>query len=265
MFQSIIKATNTTTLKIVGDVLCVLEGHVNPKVMHPIPQFRFALGSGSFSDASRLGETIVLESKPYVSWTEGNKQYTQGQKPITTPFLMGIERDEKPRALLYYRPPTPNSLLSCYEELANQYQEGFAVLGRALFSELHSTYIKKPPIYGENINENTSAYWAQVPIEKQTLACFFGVVIPPTQDTFPQKTLNRAFYKNPHETHGSPLMNHTHAAILKSGSLHKPKDLDDFYSMFKDQPISSVRHFLTQSLIQESVLAIFPLKQIIGC
>lgn len=265
MFQTIMKAPNTTTLKIVGDVLCVLEGHVNPEVMHPRSQFRFALGSGSFSDVSRLGETIVLESKAYVSWTEANKQYTQGQKPIATPFLMGIERDEKAGALLHYKPSTPNSLLNCYEELANQYPEGFTVLGRALFSELHSTYIKKPPIYGENINENTSAYWAQIPMEKESLACLFGVVIPSTQNKFPQETLNRAFYKNPHETHGSSLMNHTHAAVLKSGSLHKPKDLDDFYSMFKDQPVDSVRHFLTQSLIREGVLAIFPLEQIIGC
>ncbi len=254
-----------STLEIAGNVLLVLDGRVDPKAMEPIDlsHFRFALGSGSFSDALRLGETIVIDGKPHISWVEEKKVFTQSQAHINSPFLMGIDQKQKGSDLFHYKPTSLLPLQQFYEGLAKQYPKGYAILGNALFSTLHSTYIKKSPIYGENIEENVSAYWAEVPTEKEKIVCFFGVVIPrKSTNSFPEEMLKRAFYHNPQESSASTLMSHTHGALLRGDSLSIPQGFHEFFNTLNALPIDSIRHLLTQSVIREGTFALFPIDYI---
>ena len=58
--------------------------------------------------------------------------------------------------LFHYNPSSPLSLQQLYEGFAKQHPKGYGILGKALFSELHSSQI-----------------------ETQKVVCFFGMVSPP--------------------------------------------------------------------------------------
>jgi hypothetical protein len=62
--------------------------------------------------------------------------------------------------LFHYKPSAPLSLQLLYEGFAKQHPKGYGILGKALFSELHSSHV-----------------------ETQKVVCFFGVVTPPKSHT----------------------------------------------------------------------------------
>lgn len=266
MLQVQVMSEKSAELKIVGDVTTVLEGHVSPNTMQTLDRdkFRFALGSGSFTNETHLGETIFIENSPYVSWAEGEVK-TESHDKIETPFLMGLDNNQEAGALINFHPHTPDTLQHFYEQLAKYYPHGFAIVGQSLFAELHTTYLKKPPIYSENINQSSSAYWAKVKPEEHVSVCFFGVVIPDkASQKFPKALLKKAFYHNPSEEKASTLLNHTHGALLKSRWLHLPENLKDFFHPLHNLRVVSIRHVLTQSLILKGSFAIFPIASIYG-
>lgn len=258
-----------STLKLVGNVLLVLEGCVNPKVIQPIEpaQFNFALGSGTFSSEQQVGEALVINGKPYISWQENNKLVTQTQAEMQSPFLMGLDKEQKPSELLYYKPTAtstaPISLATLYEELAKQHHTGFAIVGHAKFEEFDTTYIKKPPIFGEVLIEHPADYWGQSESEKQKSVCFFGVVITNKEKkNYPNELLRKAFYQNPHESQVSSCFGHTHGSVVQGG-LREPGNSQVFFSNLQNLSLTSVRHVLGHSLIQEGAFAIFPFDKIL--
>lgn len=241
-------------LKIKGDIHLVLEGKVRPNVLHEISQdeFQLALGSGTFSHIEHVGEAIMIDGFAYVSWVEEGHVHTKKDKCLKTCFLMGIK--EKASHPSYREFSTAITLQNFYEEEAKQYPEGFVVTGEVYCKELHSTYLQKPPIYGENINQNSEKYWAHIPFEKDKVVKIIGVVIPDKgRQKFSQEILNRAFYHNPQEKQKTTLMSHTHCAILEK------KDIGDV----KENKVSSVRHLITSTLMQKGFFSFFPLESII--
>ncbi len=253
------------TLKIFGDLDTIAEGKLNAERMTLIDskQFRFALGGGSFSNEKRYGEAIVLSGKPCVSWFEAGKLHTTAKGHFYSPFLMGVEESQQFGALLHCKPPAPLPLEGIYEELAKQYPQGFALVGYAMAAEFQGRYIKKPPIYQENMGQHLSSYLTDPCLEKQKAFCFFGVVIPP-QSTFADHLLRKAFYRDPQQPRSSILQSHTHAALLEPAPAKNfPNNEKAFLSLLEKPAISSVAHLLTQSLIQEAVLGLYILDKII--
>jgi hypothetical protein len=259
MKKIIEKNNRRSVLQITGNVRDVLEGRVTEKLLKPIEagQFQFALGAGTFSNEMCAGETIVIEGQPHVSWAAHDKVLTQTGAHFKTPFLMGLDPHQKPAELFSYRPAAPISLQNFYEELALQNPSGFAMAGLAEASELHSTYLKKPPVYGENINEHQSAYWAEIPAETEKNLCFFCVVIPPEgKEKFPSKILQKGFYQNPRESKAAALLSHSHGAVLES-NIPTPQNFS-----LKNLSVAAVRHILTSTLLKAGVFALFPLNDI---
>lgn len=267
MTQILVKGESKTTLKISGNVLYVIEGNVDPKTLKPIElsDFRFALGSGTSKDPESLGEALVMDKRAYISWVNGGKVVTQEESGFESPFLMGIDEKQILGAMIRCEPTPPTPLNDLYEEMAIRFPMGYAIVGQALFSECHSTYLKKAPTDHKNINEHPKDYWAPVKKEKDVNVCLFGVVIPPTaREKFPEGSIQKGFYVNPEEKSGSALSSHTHAALLKNGPEKWPHNMNEFFKSLKDLPITSVRHLLTQSLLQEATFAIFPLGEIVA-
>ncbi|MBX7067049.1 MAG: hypothetical protein K1X28_07450 [Parachlamydiales bacterium] len=243
-------------LKIFGNVKNVLNGNITEAVLRPAKEsrLRFALGAGTFSDGQHLGETLVIEQNCHVSWVQKSHLQNGSGLNAKTPFLMGIDRDEPMGLLNSLNRET--ALESLYGEWAKKHPMGFALLGSFRMKEWSCTYLKKPPIFQENINQHHDAYWAKVENHSNAFICLFGVVIPPTAEkNFPKSTLEKAFYKNPQDSSQAPFQSHTHAAfadrLLKSDSF-----------LFRDFKIGSVRHTLTQSILHEGSFVLFPLQGI---
>lgn len=259
------KIVNNTSLKITGNIIYVLQGHVSTGVLHNIDytNFRFALGSGTYTDPKVLGETLILEGKSYVSWVQDDKVVTEAKQPVKTPFLMGIDNYYAGGAFYNFNPGAPVSLQSLYEDLSNLHTDGFAILGHVIFSQFETTYLKKPPIFGENINDNTQEYWAQIPKEQNMTVVFFGVAIPAKAvNKYPQEMLMKGFYQNPNEKQKSKLLSHTHGALLGQMPLNQAENMEAFMESVKTLPVKSIRHLLTSSIIKEGSLAVFPIGQI---
>jgi hypothetical protein len=266
MVQTLVKGEHKTTLKISGNVLYVIRGEVDPSTLKPISldDFRFALGSASPKNPQILGEAIVIERRPYLSYVENGKLATKEEPLFESPFLMGIDDKQILGALIHTQPDPPSPLESLYAELSARYPIGFAILGRALFAQAETTYLKKAPIHGENINEHKKQYWAPVQKLSDANLCLFGVVLPEAaQMKFPPQIIERGFYQNPNDKNKAPFQSHTHAALLTSGPEKWPHNMNEFFKSLRDLPVEGVRHLLTQSLLQEATFAIFPLGDII--
>ncbi|MBP9842179.1 MAG: hypothetical protein KBC64_07135 [Simkaniaceae bacterium] len=102
------------------------------------------------------------------------------------------------------------SLNSLYLRLIKDYQTGFAITGTASFSHLSVAYLKRSPIYGENINTHHGKYWEQENLTDCTVQLFGVVLTEPN----PQ-----AFYINPNEKEKSPVISHTHVLIPEARHL----------------------------------------------
>lgn len=205
-------------LMVIGDVNAVLEGRVAKDALIELPSqtLFFGLGSIAIEKAGlHVGEALIFEGEASVYIP--NQKWVQ-EKNVLTPFLMGISR--KPRTSIEVKKTI--NLSELYNELLVTYPKGFALVGSATFSSLSALYIKRDPIYNENININMEKYW-QAESYTQKPAKFFAVVLP---------YLNKkAFYKNPHDTQSSPIYSHTHGLIDEG-----------------------TRHFLTQSILTEGAL-----------
>jgi hypothetical protein len=243
-----------------------LEGEVDPAHLIKIDpsRFRFALGAGTFSDPSKVGETFIIDGKPYVCWADKGGLKTESHPTFHSPFLIGLDPSQPEGKIDHWRSPSPVSLQAFYENLLKEYPFGFAILGYCHLEEAQVTYLKKPPISHENINENASLYWASLPKEKQLPICFFGVVIPQTAKTrFSSAVLEKAFYNNPREAQTAPFNSHTHAAILSSPLKSFPTSTAEFAEARKKMQVTGVRHLLTSSLIREGTFIYFPISEII--
>lgn len=234
------------TLKILGSVQTILAGRVTDADMKSFNEdFRFALGGGSYAGLHGIGETMVIDGKPYVSWIDGGKLHTESQGDFQCAFLMGIDRQQVAAVSTYFMPAKPVSMQTMYADLTEKYPEGFAILGSAMMAELHAVYLKKPPIFHENINDLQKEYWGSEGVKKEQSALFFGVVIPEQTKAKFASVLSKAFYHNPGDTQNSPFDSHTHVALLQS-----------------EKTIVGVRHMHTQTLIREGIFTLYPIGNI---
>lgn len=250
----------TATLHIFGDLSVIATGTLDSTKMQPISQthFRFSLGGGSFTTEKAYGETLILEGNPYVSWFESGKLQTQGQRPLLSPFLMGITPDQPIHSILHFTPSTPCPIEQLYEELAQQHPQGFALIGYANAAEFQGRYVKKPPIYGEPMAQNLSAYLTDPSSECDQPFLFFGVVIPP-HSTLPDAQLRRAFYRDPQALRPSNLQSHTHAALIQAPC---PQQEEELFTLLHKPNVLSVAHLLTSTLIKEAFFAVYQLQKI---
>lgn len=234
----------TNILKIAGNVNTVLNGQINEAVMHlqDLTQLRFALGAGSFSNCSCVGETLVLNHVAYMSYLNEQSQLVtlQGQTGLMSPFLMGLGTECTPVETIHFKNSEKITLNAFYEKTGNDFS-AYGVAGSVLFDPLECSYLQKPPIFGENINEHVEKYWAKTEVIPQCVANIFGVVIRDKgHNVLPKELLEKAFYKNPLEKNKTSVISHTHAVLLDAGA----------------------RHIFTQSIIKEGVFSIFDISDI---
>lgn len=247
------------TLKITGNVKSVLNGTATKLQEVDQKQYRFALGSGSFTSPEKMGETLILENRIHVSWVENSTVKTGSNAKVFTPFLVGVDDQQKEKGIYTYSPQTSRPIQKLYQELLLQFTHGFAIVGQFLFSELQTTYLKTSPIYGEDINQNADKYWHPVIKDKDRTVCLFGVVFPDaSKDKSLEANLSKALYQSPKETKSFPFMSHTHGALQESG-FGEGKDL---FSHLKTMKPQAIRHLLTQSSIKKALFAIYPIGAI---
>ncbi|MBU6382738.1 MAG: hypothetical protein KGQ49_02445 [Verrucomicrobia bacterium] len=234
--------------------MSVLEGKVTENGLKAVQdsRLRFALGAGTFSNIHRIGETFLFDQICHVSWVENGQLHSETKPNAKTPFLMGIGLEEP-----IGRPILLNQVISLdqlYEQLSLKHPNGFALLGNFRMKIWSGTYLKRPPIFQQNVNEYHDLYWAEQQQYPNALMCLLGVVIPPTgQKFFPKSEVAKAFYKNPHDTSTSAFLSHTHGAVADQLS----------HDFLKTPPtLGSVRHTLTQSIVQEGSYLLFPLDAI---
>jgi hypothetical protein len=259
---------HSTQLKILGDVNLVLNGKVSPLIVQQLslPTFTFALGAGTFSNVKFLGETLICNQVAHVCFvdpsaqlqTESNAQF------VKTPFLMGIDSKDQPDALIRADYSHPIALEALYTTIAEEYSLGFAIVGDALFANLEATYLKKPPIFHENINgDKEDEYWAPKEHLADQRALFFGVVITPKGiEKFTARKVSKAFYQNPKDLTSASFMSHTHAALVDE-KISPVMDKETFFARLPTYKINGVRHILTQSLLKEGTCALYKIEDIL--
>jgi len=260
------KLNKSATLNILGDVNFVLDGKVSSSNLHscPLPSFLFALGAGTFTDERFLGETFICNGCAHVCFIDETGKLKTGMnpRPVKTPFLMGITQEMHPNILLHAAFKEPKKLETIYSNLVDEYPLGFACLIDGLFSSLASTYLKKPPIYGEKINEHEDKYWAHTEHLADQRAVLFGVVITAEgKKKFTPNKVTKAFYQNPKEKSSASFMSHTHGGFINE-PLKIPAELNSFFSQVSSYQIEGVRHILTQSICKEGVIAVYKIEEL---
>ncbi len=265
MFEIIQKSSTKAILKLSGNVQAVLEGCVTNKTLVPLESsdFSFALGSGTFSISDNLGEALIVDSAPYISWVDGASVRTERHHSLKSPFMLGLDKHQVAAELLYQKPgSTPITLKDLYQELTTQHPQGFAIVGQANFTELDSVYLQKPPIFGANIIQHSADYWKKIPKEANKQACFFGIAIPnQAKKYYSGDLLMSAFYQNPNESNVISMLSHTHAAVLKHEPIKKTTNTQELYQQIQDRmPMASIRRLQMPSVLHEGVFAIFSLS-----
>ena len=249
-----------STLKIFGNIHNILEGNVCSSNIKPVENahFAFALGGSTFSDQHCIGETLIADGVPHVSWVKNNTLINRSGNGITSPFLMGLDVSQSSDVVIHQT--SQITLGSLYDSLSLKYPIGFAVVGSFEMRQCITTYLKKAPIYGENINEHREKYWADVEQNCDVYVCLFGVVIPPAakNDPLKNKWLDRAFYTNPAEKVSRPYDSHTHVAFVDRLS---DSQLQNWGSLKFSGP---VRHLISESLILTGHFRLFPIHQVIA-
>lgn len=262
---------DSSTLTIIGDVKLVLNGaidetNMNTNVLEPL---KFALGAGSFSDCSCVGETIILNHIGYTSHLDKNGKLVTIHNPVDlrSPFLMGLLKQCHPKKLFYLNFEEGITLNDLFNDLEPT-STAFAFVGSFLFKNLACSYIKKPPIYRENINTHADRYWAKTEFHAGCNAYLFGVVVKEKgKKTLPKDILGKAFYSNPLEKNEGSLLSHTHGVLIEGAPsmVQLKKDLK-FYEHLDISSIMGARHVFTQSVLQEGVLSLFDISDIkSGC
>lgn len=255
-----------TALKVIGDVKIVLNGLVSEAVMnsHVLEHLSFALGGGSFSDCSCIGEAIVLNQIGYTSYVNPSSHLitVKGEKDLKSPFLMGIEKGERPTALLGINMQEELTLQQLFKRIGEQYY-AYAFTGCLLFETLSCTYLKKPPIFQESITDHIEKYWATAEKHSPAYAYVFGVVVTEKgRSAFSCELLGRAFYVNPLEKNKEDLLSHTHAALVETPLVFPDLQNDlHFYKDVDPSSITGVRHVLTDSIVKEGLLALFNFRE----
>lgn len=255
-----------TALKVMGDVKIVLNGLVSESSMtpHVLEHLSFALGGGSFSDCSCIGEAIVLNQMGYTSYLNPSSHLVTVKRAqdLKSPFLMGIEKGERPAALLHINLQEGLTLEKLFKRIGEQH-DAYAFTGCLLFETLSCTYLKKPPIFQESINEHIDEYWATAEKHSPAYAYLFGVVVTEKgRNAFSPELLGRAFYVNPLEKNKGDLLSHTHAALIDTPLVFPDlqKDLH-FYEAVDPSSVTGVRHVLTDSIVKEGLLALFKFRE----
>jgi hypothetical protein len=256
-----------SVLKILGDVNTVLGGKVSESSLQRdiLKQVRFGLGAASFSDCACVGETVILNQRGYSTYVnkENRLELDQGEQGLRSPFIMGLEPECQPSSLFHIQCPQGIALSQLFQDLGDEVP-AYAFVGSVLFKELFCSYLKKPPIFSEPINENVEKYWAKTEELHQCHTYVFGVVIKEKgKESLDPDLLKKAFYINPLDKGQGNFLSHTHAALIE-----KPLDFADqkanieFYKKFDPRQVEGCRHLFNQSTVQEGVLAFFELREI---
>ena len=266
-FKSYQTFSTSSALKIIGDVRTVLEGRVDESSMqkNALNHLRFALGGGSFTHCACLGEAIVLNQIGYTCYLSnlGHLETNNSPKGLKSPFLMGVGKGQHPSTLFHIRSQDGIILNDLFKQLG-QGLLGYAFVGSLLFETLACSYLKKPPIFGESINENIEKYWAETELLSPCMAYAVGVVITEKGKLhFPTENLSRAFYLNPLEQTSGALLSHTHAALVDElpsfNNLNKDRL---FYEDIDPSSVIGVRHIFTHSVVKEGLLALFDIREV---
>lgn len=263
MLQTIAKSEKRSVVKLSGSQRIVLEGSVDARALHPIhrSQFRFAFGVGTFSDEKETGEAIILEDKPTVSFVREGGLQTETKSTFSSPFLCGVDSRQPVGAFAFYKASSPTSLNSLYEKLIKEYREGFFLVGYASAQELHSKFLKKPPIFQENIVATHADYFSPILFSKNQPISFVGLVMPVEAGRRLEKPLfDRLFSYSETDSYFS----HTLVGLHSLKTFVMPKELHQFFEFIKNSSLKAVHHMVSTSMVEEGAFSLFPIEEIVS-
>lgn len=251
---------SSVTLTIFGNVMDVVEGRVTKESLRSSKNvhLQYALGGATLSDENSFGEGIIIDGKSWVSWGYKDQVRTEGKDSMLTPFIMGID-GRTPFGTL--ETVSSSSLQKFYEKQCQKHPKGFVLLGRFLMKSFSSTYIRKPPIFHENVIDRFSSYWANPEQKAEASIVLFAVVIPyAAEKIFSSDTLGHAFYKSPKDPKDLSFYSHTHSALV--GETKTVESADLFLQSLKNLKVLGVRHTLLSSEIDHGQCLVFPIERI---
>lgn len=238
-------------LIIIGDVRHVLEGNVEAKSLHETIhcKFRYALGGATFFSEKELGESLIYQDLGYVSYVDENDRLKMVNNftNFKAAFLMGLDETAMPHVKIFVQNQDRKTFDQLYAQILEKFPNGFAIAGKGIFLTIDSAYLKKPPIYHENINKNKDEYWQKEQLT-HTSCAIFGVVL---KKDCGYPGLDRAFYSNPNEKEEYPFLSHTHIGVFSEKVKFNKES----------QGIDSVRHFFNTSIIEQGRFLVFGLNR----
>jgi hypothetical protein len=278
LFSSLAQQTVITPLRetihqaealVAGDVQKVLAGTLRPADYKTLPlgEVLFALGAGSIEKMEDTGEMLAVGGRAYVKTSDELLGFPlrNSQGKITTPFALGVKKNQGPGAVYYLSSPAGIAVSELYGYLLPRAKgrAGIIIYGR--WRSLATTALKRAPIYGEPImqEQNRSRYFHPQEFlwERTALTCGLAVVrgkVAPAE----QPLLSHMFYVNFADVrqNSNDVLDHTHVLVLGENQGPPPQE-EDLKALLagKEPAAADVRHLLSQSLLLEGFIYLYPL------
>lgn len=256
--------------QVLGDVQKVLAGSLKEQDFKAVSteEILFALGAGSIEGIEDTGEMLTVGGRGYVKTSDELMGFPVrvAQPKITTPFAIGIKKNPGPGAVFYLKSPEGITLDELYRYLLPRAQGRMGVIIYGRWRSLATTAIKRAPIYHQPImqEQNRSRYFHSQEFLWDQIALACGLAV--TKDSVAQKErpyVERMFYVNFADVRqsGSDVLGHTHILLLgkNRGQPVTEEDLKA-YLAGKEPPAPEVRHLLSQSLLYEGIIYLYPLE-----
>ena len=249
-------------LQCIGSVADVIAGHV-PKELQD-KSFKAADYSYGFELASpvglsSMGEAVIVNKQCYATATDSAasdyKQVIAGPTFVTSGCLLIPHQAKPSHQVVLTESSSPQELGQLYNDIYQQIQQPFAMVGFLEFAACHYTFVTKAPIRGENIFENQASYYNEPAKTKPDARVFIvGALTDFNAVKFAalNKKLTAVLYNNPNEA-STALNAHAHALIIDKSVTTE--------SAITPQTVEQVVHlYADKSIVKSAQLKIFTIN-----
>jgi len=263
------KLTQLSTHKVlafhIGSIRDVILGHVDEKLKNQIfkaSDFLYGFSIGSPFGFSSLGEAMLVNNTLFSTCTDITSgkyaKVIEGDEFVTSGLFV-IPKGESPTYQLDCSFEKSVNLYTFYQKIYDLIQTPFCFSGFFEFSNFHSNFIEKPPIFDLNIFENPKTYYTKPHIQRSNEYGFvIGIIadfnLKRSDDLY--KQLESVLYKNPNEP-SENLSYHTHVLTLEKTCLHEQE--------ITQNTVKECLHlFCEKTTVKKANLKIFTLSDVRG-
>jgi len=260
---------------VVGDIKNVLAGNLTEKdyVRKNLSDVMLSLGAGAVNGSNRTGEVFVVDGVAYLKPSDTSTAYALEffNGSLETPFAFGLEKGELPYFIAYvfsYN-NSGTTLDEVYERMSQYISRTFLVYGVGEFSEMQTTALKKPPLYGEPISspENTNEYFHPVGNRSNIVGIFFGAVnndVKPAEFNYDLSLEDRIFYRNYADKSCAVVRSHTHVLVTNATTFDEMDfvSLGQLINTTRYFRVEDVGHLLTQSRVKVAVIGFYRISNV---